>query len=232
MSKPRPIGITGCSVKDTCKYFWYIWRHKYFVFRECCKLGIPLQGFVHDNSKFSTDEFGPYLHWFYDDQGTNFNGGYTWEFTLQAELNKKFQYAWNHHIHNNPHHWEYWTINGKPIPMPDNFVREMVADWIGFGKAKGTNDVLTWYPKQKLNLHDETRKKVEQLLKPLGFHPAPCYKDKNGDIWTISDQCINPGWWIIVNGCICSEQEAPARSREEAIELLITVAVKERMVSI
>lgn len=31
--------------------------HKYYVFRYCCKAEIPLQGIIHDMSKFSPAEF-------------------------------------------------------------------------------------------------------------------------------------------------------------------------------
>ena len=32
-------------------------RHKFLVFKLCCRVGIPFQGLVHDLSKFSPEEF-------------------------------------------------------------------------------------------------------------------------------------------------------------------------------
>ncbi len=230
MAKPRPVGITGHSTADIFHYYGYIWRHKWHVFLTCLRLKVPfIQALLHDNSKFSYAEFSPYLDWFYNDQGTKFNGGYTWEFTENENLRKAFDVAWNNHIHHNPHHWQYWLIEDKAIPMPEIYVREMVADWVGFSICKsGHNDVSTWYPKQKLNLHPKTRGIVEAILATnYGFSLTPKYADNNNDVWTVSNQCVNPGWWVIVNGCVCTEQEAPANTRDDAIALLVAHADKE-----
>ena len=47
------------------KYLWYVIRHKWFVFVECCKDGIAWQGLVHDLSKLRLSEFMPYATHFY-----------------------------------------------------------------------------------------------------------------------------------------------------------------------
>lgn len=41
------------NVKGHLAYLWYVLRHKYFVFVECCRLGVPWRGLVHDLSKLS-----------------------------------------------------------------------------------------------------------------------------------------------------------------------------------
>lgn len=46
-------------------YFWYVVRHKYWVFLACCRRGVPLQGIVHDYSKFFPSEWFPYVEFFY-----------------------------------------------------------------------------------------------------------------------------------------------------------------------
>ena len=46
-------------------YLSYVLRHKFFVFVECCKLGIPWLGFIHDWSKFRPSEWFPYVEHFY-----------------------------------------------------------------------------------------------------------------------------------------------------------------------
>jgi hypothetical protein len=51
--------------------------------------------------------------------------------------------------------------------MPEPLVREMVADWMGAGRAiTGTWDVAGWYAKnrERMVLHPETRARVEALI--------------------------------------------------------------------
>jgi hypothetical protein len=54
-------------------------------------------------------------------------------------------------------------------PMPDVYRREMVADWIGAGKALGFPNTWEWYEKNKSNikLHRETREWVEKEMSSL-----------------------------------------------------------------
>ena len=52
------------------KYLSYVLRHRWFVFIECCKLGIPWRGLVHDLSKFIPSEFIPYARYFYGREDT------------------------------------------------------------------------------------------------------------------------------------------------------------------
>lgn len=61
------------------------------------------------------------------------------------------------------------TLNRSPmaLEMPEVFVREMVADWMGAGRAiTGEWEAHKWYLKNKSNmhLHPNTRKLVEELL--------------------------------------------------------------------
>jgi len=51
-------------------YLKYILRHKWFVFWEACKLGIPWLGLIHDWHKFLPDEFFPYARYFYNPDGS------------------------------------------------------------------------------------------------------------------------------------------------------------------
>lgn len=55
----------------------------------------------------------------------------------------------------------------RALPMPERFVREMVADWAGAGRAyTGAWGVSAWYAqnREKIVLHPEARRRVEQLL--------------------------------------------------------------------
>lgn len=60
-------------------------------------------------------------------------------------------------------------IVDTPDPMSDVYRREMLADWIGAGKARGFPKTWEWYEKNKdkMKLHDETRTWVEKELKLL-----------------------------------------------------------------
>lgn len=53
------------------------------------------------------------------------------------------------------------------LPMPERYVREMVADWSGAGRAQGHgSDPRPWYRKNrdKMVLHPATRRRIEALL--------------------------------------------------------------------
>ena len=84
---------------------------------------IPINGvsyehqicYCHDLSKDDEEEYNAYDAYFY---GRN----------RSYQVVKDFNYAWLHHIHNNPHHWQYWIlINDDPnegeiiMDMPYNY---------------------------------------------------------------------------------------------------------------
>jgi len=163
-------------VRDHIQYLKYVIRHKWFVFkgrkRAGCSLWLAL---IHDWSKFLPVEWIPYTHSFYNKDGSkrkvrNADGSYD-----PTKVNKEFDYAWRHHQGSNKHHWQYWVlINDEdgtyPLEMPEKYVREMIADWIGAGMAiAGRKDPNPWYQtnKHKMVLHDVTRKLVEDILEEL-----------------------------------------------------------------
>jgi len=141
------------------KYLKYVIIHKYYVFEACVKLQVPLlQALFHDISKLSPAEFTAYATKFYSSS------------KLPEIAKHRYKRAWLHHIHHNPHHWEHWIIPGKPntiLPIPDKYRKEMLADWIGAGKAQsGTDNTQEWYManRHKIILHPKTRKWVEGML--------------------------------------------------------------------
>lgn len=90
------------------RYFWYIVRHKWYVFLECVKVGLFFRAWTHDLSKFLPDEFFAYAEYFY--------GGYE-RGKQPPEVKAAFNYAWLKHIHRNPHHWQHFLLredNPKP----------------------------------------------------------------------------------------------------------------------
>jgi hypothetical protein len=59
-----------------------------------------------------------------------------------------------------------------PLPMPEHYAREMVADWLGAGRAiTGKWEAKEWYQKNKnaIILHPTTRAFVENLLEEISF---------------------------------------------------------------
>lgn len=151
-------------MKKHLKYAWYVLRHRWFVFVECVRLGIPWRGLVHDLSKFLPDEWFPYVEFFYGawkDRGE----------TLSVRVLAAFNAAWLRHQHRNPHHWQYWRLREddggtKLLPMPEKYVREMLADWRGAGRAQGFDKLGPWYEKnhRMIELERETRALLHSLM--------------------------------------------------------------------
>jgi len=117
-------------------------------------------------SKFLPSEFIAYANHYYH---TNINSR---PITDLIDFEKPTYYlAWLIHQKRNPHHWQWWILHGEDdsprvIPMPEKYIKEMVADWRGAGRVQGQPDTLAWYQANKNNiiLHKSTRNKVEQLL--------------------------------------------------------------------
>lgn len=109
----------------------------------------------HDLSKFSQEE-SAYAYYL-------FNGDH------HPKTIQNFRLAWHHHKHHNPHHPEYWFSVGKkgdtyPLDMPNEYIVEMLADWVGAGQVYG-NTLEEWLPD---NLHTFWfSKKTSARLKDL-----------------------------------------------------------------
>ena len=147
-------------------HFNTILKHKFWVFYYACKLGIPWRGFVHDLSKFSPVEFWESVRY--------------WSGTSSpipvCKKHKGYSKAWQHHKGHNSHHYEYWVDNldkgGIAIKMPWYDVLELVADYLGAGRAyQGKKFTLEgefewWQNKKKENLqiHEETEDLITRLL--------------------------------------------------------------------
>lgn len=163
------------------RYLKYLVRHKWFVFVAGRRTGAPLwRLIIHDWSKFMPCEWCPYAEFFYgnhyDDSGPD--GIFPdWYQRKQSKRQNNFDRAWLHHQHLNPHHWQHWVLqedipsdpSGRPkiLQIPEHFAREMVADWMGAGRAiTGKWDVALWYERNRehIMLHPRTRQLVEGLV--------------------------------------------------------------------
>lgn len=149
-------------------YLWYMIKHKWFVFIECCKVGLVWQGLVHDISKFRPDELFPYARHFGKYKNRRDSTGY---YKPTDTGDPDFDFAWFLHQKRNPHHWQYWAFPDetglKVLDMPEKYIKEMICDWKGAGKAQNSKtSCQDWYIKNnsKMQLSDKTRKCIEQKL--------------------------------------------------------------------
>lgn len=118
-------------------------------------------GIAHDASKTDPEEYDAYDKYFY--------GG-----NRSYQVVQDFNYAWLHHIHNNPHHWQHWVlINDDPdegeivMDMPYHYILEMICDWWAFSWSKGNlREIFKWYEDHKdyIKLSVKTRNIVEYIL--------------------------------------------------------------------
>jgi hypothetical protein len=169
------------------KFLKSLLAHKWYVFLAGLKTGVPIwRLIVHDWQKFTHWEFGAYAQNFFPPDGLN--NSETLDALARykvAELapfghfaKERFAYAWLHHENTAPHHWGYWIArSGKytgPLPMPETYVREMVADWMGASKAyTGSWNMDEWlsknWPQFQDKLHRETAELLHGILVELGY---------------------------------------------------------------
>lgn len=115
----------------------------------------------HDASKNSPEEYAAYDRYFY--------GG-----NKSFRVVQDFQRAWLHHIHENPHHWQYWVLNNDEpeegeviLEMDYIYIIEMICDWWAFSWQKGDlSEIFSWYDKHQkyIKLAPNTRNTVEDIL--------------------------------------------------------------------
>ena len=165
------------EVNMSLRYDMYIEEHKKNVFEafkwllehnilegyeeEIISSARYLCEYAHDQSKTNSDEYDAYDAYFY---GTN----------KSYEVVQNFNKAWLTHIHKNAHHWQHWILiqddpeNGEIIlDMPDQYIIEMVCDWMSFSIKKGDiKEIFNWYAEHRdyMKLSVDTRFKVEHIL--------------------------------------------------------------------
>ena len=113
-------------LQKTIKHFWLITRHKWVVFKLCCKVGEVKRGLLHDLSKYSWTEFSESVKYY--------NG--TRSPIRECKQKNGYSKAWLHHKGRNKHHTEYWYDTNAPEPtpiMPYEYVAEMLCDKMAAG---------------------------------------------------------------------------------------------------
>ena len=119
-----------------------------------CNIG-KLNGLIarHDASKYSTDEFVPYAHFFYGNGRTQ-------------EVRDNFKKAWQHHWKNNPHHPEWWNMRD----MSNEHIVEMICDWWSFGwKNNNMQELFDYYKStdKRQYMSENTKKVLAKKMKML-----------------------------------------------------------------
>ena len=161
------------------KYPWLTVKHKWFVLLAGLRVGVPIwRLLIHDWTKLMPSELPHYQRQFFGD----------------ANDPAGFIRCWLHHQNRHEHHWEYWIPRTghnrctppypdmQPIPMTEVAVREMVADWMGAGRAYtgAWPNVALWgwwqsnIDKIKPHLHRTTMRRLNSVLRHIGAWPHIC----------------------------------------------------------
>lgn len=141
-------------VGNVFKHIKLVSKHKWYVFKFSCKLGIPLRGLKHDLSKFSFSEFWESVK-YYDNEG----GGKRSPVQISRETNG-YSMAWLHHKGRNKHHDQYWvdlyTSATAPV-IPYKYIAEMICDKLSAsivynGKDWTTSSEYDYWQKEKYKI--------------------------------------------------------------------------------
>lgn len=149
------------------KHFKTITAHRHQVMKNCFKAGIPVQGLLHDLSKYTLTEFIP---------GARYYQGFRSPNECERET-KGYSAAWIHHKGVNKHHFEHWidynykTRTQMPVPMPRKYIAEMFCDRVAASKIYMKSDyrddsALKYFErgKQTRFIDKNTSDELEMLL--------------------------------------------------------------------
>ena len=149
------------------KMLWAVIKHKWYIILSAKRVGLKWWMLLgHDLSKFSRVEFCAYAKQFYASGGTP--GDAT------GHTSSAYDIAWQHHQDHNLHHPEHWAVQPPPciLPMPNQFVQEMVADWLAASKTHtGSWDMSQWLSKNigRFQFHDDTKDRLRNVLEDIGI---------------------------------------------------------------
>ncbi len=151
-------------------HFKTITKHRHKVLEHCIKAGIPIQGLLHDLSKYSPTEFLAGAEYYQGTRSPN---------ESEREANG-YSVAWLHHKGRNRHHFEYWTDYDpvtklvSPVKMPLEYVVEMFCDRVAASKIYLGDDYTDNAPleyflraKARRIIHPDTSRLLESMLTML-----------------------------------------------------------------
>ena len=143
------------TVKNFFRHLHVVNTHRFKVFCLTCKVGIPLQGLLHDLSKYSPVEFWEGVKYFQGEYSPINN----------CKRENGYSKAWLHHKGRNKHHYEYWYDYATPIEapiIPFKFFLELVCDSLAAGMTyQGKN----WTKEYQLSYWNRVKGKAK-------LHPA------------------------------------------------------------
>lgn len=131
-------------------------KHRFTVFKLCCRAGIPWQGLVHDLSKYSFDEFWESVKYF---KGT-------YSPLKECKNVNGYSKAWLHHKGRNKHHYEYWYDYDAPVNtpvMPFKYYVELVCDTLAAGI---TYNGKNWKSDTQLKYWNNVKAKNSKYIHP------------------------------------------------------------------
>ena len=173
------------KIKNVFGHLRNILVHKYWVLYYGRIIGVNWwRLLMHDMSKFSPTECWESVRYY---QGTSSP-------IPPCKADQGYSEAWQHHKGRNPHHYEYWTDNYDSgttlIPMPVEYVEEMLADWMAAGRTYMGNKFTfigqaNWW---------QNKKKTNPAIHPLTI----ALIDDFFDIETEECDCVLDSWRINV----------------------------------
>lgn len=151
------------------KHLRLVIHHKHTVLVHCAKCGLLWRGLVHDNSKFSPEEFFESVRFY---RGNRSPIG-------ACRRTRGVSRAWLHHKGRNKHHLEYWIDPECAVPpmMPYKYAVECVCDKLAAtkvynGKSYTEDMALTHWLKygNKAPANPRTLKFIEEVFRALAEH--------------------------------------------------------------
>lgn len=142
------------TLKNTIKHFNTVNKHRWIVFKLCCKAGITWRGLVHDLSKYSPTEFWGSVKYY--------QGGKRSPIPIQKEQ-EGFSKVWLHHRAKNKHHSAYWYDSKAPVKapiIPYKYAVEMICDKLS---ASIVYTGKEWTKETELNYWKEKERDIEPI---------------------------------------------------------------------
>lgn len=164
---PEAMDYHGVSPVVAKAYLKYLYAHIGHVQDAGRRLLVPeAQLRVHDQSKFTPEQFFGYATHFFD-------GG----------APEAFSYAWMFHQNTERHHWEFYIMRtdhtdggggaeNRIMPMPRCYAAEMVADWQGASLTNtGSAYIGDWLVANmpRIRVHRKTATILREILSLLGY---------------------------------------------------------------
>jgi len=148
-------------------HFKTVSSHRRMVFYHARKVGIPIQGLLHDLSKYSPSEFFVGVKFFTGNKSPNEGERSVYGYSK----------AWLHHKGRNKHHFEYWTDYNPqfkvvmPVKMPVKYCVEMFCDRVAASKIYQKENYTDSHPIEYFlrgvanrSIHPETSDLLEGWL--------------------------------------------------------------------